>query len=148
MEKITAAEILTLRPRTDGAPPAGGLPAALEFRGPHGMISYFLTAVPSEALRARAQALGVLESLKLYENEDGSWKLCLRGQDMDAAAQEYPMDAAEVAALLEKNGVGMPGRVQGGPAARKTAPPDVAGPETFPPDGDAPPPPEAELPPF
>lgn len=155
MEKVTAAEILELKPRTGGALPAGMLPAALEFRGPHGMINYFLAAVPSAALCARAEALGALESLKLYENEDGSWKLCLRGQVMDAAAEEYSMDAAEVAALLEKNGIGMPGRVQSAPAARETAPLAAGGENAAPADADAPPlpgdafaPPETELPPF
>ena len=50
---------------------------------------------------------------------------------MDAAAVEYPIAADEVAALLQKNGVGMPGRAQP-PAAPSPAEAALA-------DADAPP---------
>lgn len=158
MDDAAAADIIYLQPRTGRELPEGALPASLEFRGPHGIINYFLTAAPSSALCARpeAAALGRLESLKLYENEDGGWKLCLRGQQMDSAAVEYPIAAAEVAALLEKNGIGMPGRVQNAPAPLEAAGAGQAEPEQAEPaEGDGPPlpddtlaPPEAELPPF
>lgn len=125
MEHASAADLVSLKPRTGGALAPDALPASLEFLGPHGRINYFLEAVPADALCARpeAAALAPLESLKLYENEDGSWKLCLRGGNMDAPAAEFAISAEEVAALLEANGVGMPGRVQDKPAADPDAPP-------------------------
>lgn len=134
MEHATAADLIYLQLRTGAPLPEGALPASLEYLGPHGRINYFLIAAPGSALCARpeAAALAPLESLKLYENEDGSWKLCLRGQDMDADAVEYPMEADEVAALLQKNGVGMPGRAQQPPAAPSPA-------QAAPADADAPP---------
>ena len=116
MPNAVAADIIYLKPRT-GPVPAGALPASLEFCGPHGMINYFLVGQLATALCRRPEVLaqGELQSFKLYENEDGSWVLTLRGPNMDGDALDLPIEADEVTALLQKNGIGMPGRVQAEP---------------------------------
>ena len=118
MQNATAADIIWLKPRTAALLPAGALPASVEFCGPHGMINYFLTGQLASGLcqRDEVQQQGGLQSFKLYENEDGSWVLTVRGPNMDGDALDLPIEAAEVIALLEKNGIGMPGRQQPQPA--------------------------------
>lgn len=134
----TAADILYLKPRYGAETPADALPASLEFKGPHGMINYFLWGAPTAALLARQEVAaleGGLQSLKLLENEeDGTWKLAMHGTNMDIPPVEYPIEWAEVEAVLAANGIGMPGREQ--PAAAPA------------PDGDADPADDPNAPPF
>ena len=113
MPHVTAADILTLRPRVGTPPKQGELPASVEFRGPHGMINYFLWGATAPALCAREEVAGLtggLQSWKLLQSEEDPavWSVALRGADMDTPPVEYPIEAAEVDAVLKANGIALP----------------------------------------
>ena len=125
----TAADVRYLKPRYGAPQPEDAIPASVEFAGPHGMINYFLWGAPSDVLLARpevAELAGGIQSLKLLENEeDHTWKLAMHGTNMDIPPLEYPIEWSEVEAILQQNGIGMPGREQPAatPAEDPNAPP-------------------------
>lgn len=124
----TAADILYLKPRYGAPVPDDAIPASLEFVGPHGMINYFLWGAPAQSLLARpevAELAGGIQSVKLLQSEeDRSWRLAMHGTNMDIPPLEYPIEEAEVTALLAREGIGMPGGHQPDPAAAADDPAD------------------------
>lgn len=108
---LTAAAFLRLRLRYGAVPQPDELPAVIEHLFDAGRMADHYLAVPSPALLADSavQALGRVGSVSFFQDADGGpWEVTLRSDDRRREA-DFALPEQEFRALLEGNGLVLPG---------------------------------------
>lgn len=103
--ELTAQHLLWLKPVTAPKLPATALPAAVEYRTPHGCGCFPVAAALADAVLQAPElaALGGLASLKLFQTEAGGWQAIFSGR---AAGEPVVWDVQgeTVRQVLRQNG--------------------------------------------
>ena len=110
-DTLTAADFSRLRLRWGAEPAPEELPAAIEhdFEGGRMVDHYLVTPAPALLAQAEVQALGGIAGVQFLQQPEGApWQIVLRAAATDTPAV-FEMEDAEFRALLDANGVILPG---------------------------------------